>query len=137
MAFVIGSHYCPVEIARTKSWGIWVIYVGQVRSGVACEFQFSLFLFPGFGNLLRQNFRFPFPIEKHLSTLSYPCLRVFRTYIRFMKTENKGYAKLYIRIYIYIYVDSDIDGFWMETDGSMERPTKGQHVPRLSIRECK
>lgn len=66
MAFVIGSRYCPVEIARTKSWGIWVIYVGQVRSGVACEFQLSLSLslFPGFGNLLlRRNFRFPFPIE--------------------------------------------------------------------------
>lgn len=109
---------------------------GKVRGRVRVPV-LSLSLFPGFGNLLRQNFRFPFPIEKHLSTLSYPCLRVFRTYIRFMKTENKGYAKLYIRIYIYIYVDSDIDGFWMETDGSMERPTKGQHVPRLSIRECK
>ncbi|PBC26065.1 Troponin C [Apis cerana cerana] len=41
MAFVIGSHYCPVEIARTKSWGIWVIYVGQRnnfhRSAVSSE----------------------------------------------------------------------------------------------------
>lgn len=118
MAFVIGSHYCPVEIARTKSWGIWVIYVGQVRSGVACEFQFSLSLslFPGFGNLLRQNFRFPFPIEKHLSTLSYPCLRVFRTYIRFMKTENKGYAKLYIRIYIYMSIRILMDFGWKRMD---------------------
>lgn len=118
MAFVIGSHYCPVEIARTKSWGIWVIYVGQVRSGVACEFQFSLSLslFPGFGNLLRQNFRFPFPIEKHLSTLSYPCLRVFRTYIRFMETEKKGYAKLYIRIYIYMSIRILMDFGWNRMD---------------------
>lgn len=118
MAFVIGSHYCPVEIARTKSWGIWVIYVGQVRSGVACEFQFSLSLslFPGFGNLLRQNFRFPFPIEKHLSTLSYPCLRVFRTYIRFMETEKKGYAKLYIRIYIYMSIRILMDFGWKRMD---------------------
>lgn len=127
MALVIGSHYCPVEIARTKSWGIWVIYVGQVRSGVACEFHFSLSLsiFPGFGNLLRQNFRPPFPIEKHP-------VPVLRTCIHFVKKKGEE-RKI---SYTYICIDLDIDGFWMETaiDGRVDK--KGR-VPRLSIKECK
>lgn len=88
---------------------------GKVRGRVRVPV-LSLSLFPGFGNLLRQNFRFPFPIEKHLSTLSYPCLRVFRTYIRFMKTENKGYAKLYIRIYIYMSIRILMDFGWKRMD---------------------
>lgn len=88
---------------------------GKVRGRVRVPV-LSLSLFPGFGNLLRQNFRFPFPIEKHLSTLSYPCLRVFRTYIRFMETEKKGYAKLYIRIYIYMSIRILMDFGWKRMD---------------------
>lgn len=137
MAFVIGSHYCPVEIARTKSWGIWVIYVGQVRSGVACEFQFSLSLsFQALETSLDKISVSLFPSRNIFRPCPIPVCayfaRIFASWKRRIKdTRNYTYA------YIYIYVDSDIDGFWMETDGSMERPTKGQHVPRLSIRECK
>lgn len=112
MALVIGSHYCPVEIARTKSWGIWVIYVGQVRSGVACEFHFSLSLsiFPGFGNLLRQNFRPPFPIEKHP-------VPVLRTCIHFVKNGEERKIP-----YTYISIRTLMDFGWKRR--SMEELTR-------------
>ena len=37
---------------------------------------------------------------------------------------------------LHVYIDSDIDGFWMETaiDGRVDKEGR---VPRLSIRECK
>lgn len=117
MAFVIGSHYCPVEIARTKSWGIWVIYVGQVRSGVACEFQFSLSLsFQALETSLDKISVSLFPSRNIFRPCPIPVCAYFARI--FMKTENKGYAKLYIRIYIYIYMSIRIlmDFGWKRMD---------------------